>query len=595
MTLISARVVKRGVRASYDQTMDVDELASAFDAADAARAALGSSAATAASERDYYVAVAARLRTGIEAAARTALRDAARRANAPARVAPDAARACSVAQCTGVAHDFELVEVAALDDDDECVRVDGIEYGGRALHVCVGGGVCASRVCAARAAADDGGGVRERLVRYGVAPYALGVPRATLYWCAVHERAHVCDARCTQTYADERGTTRCVLSARLLGTAEAAAYGNGTSEALAAAAPTNSSTAYDATRRRRRRAPECEQHVAADDGPLVALGSGAAAAGGASKRVRAADAQPAAPARDPCAPDVLRFADSARANTFGDSMGAGLDEYYRVAHATVDLLLFSDERAAYEARRVERVWRTTNRRIATYVAEQVRAGEAVTLDTMRALYEREAERTRLYPCVVLPFDAELERGAERRLVAYYAMLVVEFYVGVRVLAARVESATADAAAAASTASAARRGGVRRAANVAEAATRAAVYARDVARRVQLVHVRDVAPCVLDLVQRGYRPSGDVDVFARDALLRVLYVESDALQALLVAERANTEMTRDLKQVVAAARDLGLSLRSLVATQLDTNVVLHSREPIVDVFLRARRARMQQHQ
>jgi hypothetical protein len=269
----------------------------------------------------------------------------------------------------------------------------------------------------------------------------------------------------------------------------------------------------------------------------------------------------------------------ARLNTFADDVGQAMRVVYGQCYAAVELVLFSDERAGLEERRAALVDAEVEYVLRAYLTEAERTGGWVTHDEARRRADEARGTRRRYPFLVLP------PGGVARACAYYAMLVLEFFWSVRPLA-RVVVRAVDALLAAPALAPKR---TRRNAKLAARAAELASY-RERAARLQTYTAADATPIVLELARRGFRELLLV-FFERDALLGVLACESAVLQQLYVAERTCTQIMRDIKQTVAAARDLGLALHSLVATQMPLADVLDTHGSVVDAFLERRRARL----
>jgi len=452
-----------------------------------------------------------------------------------------------------------------------------------------------------------------------------------VYWCDRHAKAHICDGACSEGALDERGLERCALSRRELAVRLEAAYGDGSRDALrndglggdgrfGDAAPlfTTRSSRRARAGRRAANANVFHERLRAEDAielfalePPVASKRALTLAESvppASKRARtpapsgaleAMASEPVVAAAAPSAsatvvpppppstvamyvddPRVRLFSDFAHTNTFADGVGHAMVVVYGQCHAAVALSLFSNERAAIEARRASDIAYGVESALTALYAEARARNAWITLDEVRRRRALEIGNRRVPPHLKLPV------GAVDRLCAYYAMLALEFFWGIRPLAYAVEGTCATLLArlpaATGTAKPSRRS--------TQAASRRAelnTY-REVAARVTKYTAANATPSILSLVRRGFRELL-LTMYEPDAVLQVLAPDAAVLQELYLAERTSTLIMRDLKQTVAAARDLGFALDGLRGTQLSLVRVMYARGSVCDLFLRERLA------
>ena len=462
-----------------------------------------------------------------------------------------------------------------------------------------------------------------------------------VYWCDRHGKAHVCDERCAEGETDERGAERCALSRRLLGSVLQPSFGDGSrdappaSDALAAAAvaasvrtparervdeksvPTLSTVARSSVRRRASSANAFHERLdAADEIELIALppprkrsrasssSSSSTSSSSSSSPSLSSSSSSSSPSPSLQAvvgeteresettsvskhalvdvhvddPRVRTFPQLARGNTFGDEIGHAMRIVYGQCYTAVHLVYFSEQRAAIEERRAAVVDAEVEYVLREYLAESERPGVWISHDEARRRADAARGTRRSYSFLVLP------EGAVVRLTAYYAMLALEFFWSIRPLARRVVRTCTSLLESTLTA--------KRTARNAKLASRAREVASyfEVATRLQTYTASDATPIILELARRGFRELLVV-FFERDPLLEAFACETSVLQQLYVNERTCTQIMRDIKQTVAAARDLGFSLQTLVSTQMPLADVLDARTSVVELFLERRRGRL----
>jgi len=264
---------------------------------------------------------------------------------------------------------------------------------------------------------------------------------------------------------------------------------------------------------------------------------------------------------------VLEFDSRPSHNTFGFGV-AELQRLYREIHEMIARLLFSDERSKIEEARLRSINAVALQRINNYRSETHKRGRVVFLDEAKRRYEEEHAGHWLPPHIIVG------RGWLERLTAYYTMLALEFTVNIRALARRVEQT-------AKTSRALLRPKTERHTTLSKFI--------EFSSSLHTHAAANMVPSILHLVRQGWRENG-LAIFSKDLFLHAIFFESSVMQELGVAEKICTRISTDIKQTVAASRDLRLETRELRATQLDFNAVVRTAPgSVVDAFLARRRA------
>jgi len=542
---------------------------------------------------------------------------------------------CTLATCTSSVKKMNI-DVYAVDEDvlgdvrthEAIVKHASVRTtDGRRLHLC--SDFCQEQM--SNLALHDEC-INRKLERNNV---SIVRERGNVYWCDRHRRAHVCVGQCRYRYTDEHGFEKCVLSGRELAAPIRHVFGDGTREAMTGDGDVggdgadmaalddvldavvderdgrerevhNRAQATMAMAKRGRRsstsAPTREYGSAYDRQRLIPLGNrgvrqARTAPAATTKRTKTTmpiaiqlssdyvmKSRNTAAKRDrPRNPDatggkrgrvrevdqdhwsVVDFDQRRWSNVTWSMDRDTFRRMYKNIYAQTDRLLFSEERSKLEEERARIVDEVAYRRMVNYRSEQLKRGNVVFLDEALRRGEEEVNMHWRPPTIVVGV------GWLERLAAYYTMLQVEFVINVRALAVRVE-------------------------NMAKQQRRRLLTNGDSERRRQLDGFITVAtsmrghdeakmvPSMLQLIRQGWEEAA-VRVFVRDAFLQPIFFESAVMQELGVPEKACTRATTDIKQTVAAARDLRVSLADMQSTQMDFNdVVRTAPASVVELFL-----------
>jgi len=444
--------------------------------------------------------------------------------------------------------------------------IDATDGGtGALLHVCI--------ACPARLHWDAALHAIDRTNDLAAERYALVANDNVvggLYFCRAHGRAHVCTGHdCRFTAPNVHGFQLCVLSGRTLDAPLEVAYGTGNTVISADIAHDR-----DTEELTRRDALALRRSVAA--GPvedILRVGSEhvretRALGRSGEKRRRPEDGSDAgavapgegldavAPYLDVDAPADDLFPPDECDNTFGDELAGTLARLYTQAYATVNLLLFSAERAAIEESKCRMMQQDAERRINAYVAYQRKHHDVVSLSTVRQIENRALTARRAYPTLLVP-----PHGIQR-LTAYFAIVSVELYLQLYACAETLAPALKGVL-----------------------ATTADAF--------RTMNFASIAPTMLSVLHEGLTSNGHVLVVVEPVL--AIYPESLTVDALGIPQKTCTDVNKAVSRLVVAAAQHRVSPDTLRVTQLDMTRVLSGRVSIISMFLAERRRRLAAHQ
>lgn len=448
--------------------------------------------------------------------------------------------ACTL-ECRGAIRCRNDVRVYAMDGDgDTLLREPGTS---RLLHVCVPG---ACRVMSSALHAHE---CTNELRRVRFPLFLSRAAAGGVYFCERHCRAHICTrANCPATAPSAHSFRVCVLSGQTVAAKHGVEYGTGNRmlsasiERERARTETDRRAAMAIRRSQGAMAIETLLNASTEQNRVTHALDGSTVAEPAA----APDADVDAPA-----PDV--FSDRAADNTFGDGMATTLAQLYAEAYTMVHWLLFSDERAAIEAKKHAAVLNEAQHRIDAYVASQTKAHEPVLLHVCRQLERRALNSRRLFPHVLVP------HGAVARMTAYYALVSLECYLQLMQCAAALQDTPNDA--------------TKRACD-----------------RYLLTACGRIVPNVLALLHSGLRTS--TSTIAIEEPMLSFMPESQTIEELGIAQKVCTQIKKDMRKIIIAASTAAMPPACLRLTQLDMTDVMFGTEPVITTFLAARKRRIQ---
>ena len=381
--------------------------------------------------------------------------------------------------------------------------------------------------------------------------------------CNVHGKIHCCvHGECQETYRDELGFVKCVLSGFAVSQAYEFSFAGGTrekwqGESLVDCSGDVGDGGGASARRREHR-----------ERPLATLAAAAAETNDVGNETRKRGYLPASG----------MFADAEQENTFGTGLGSTLDELYEACWRAVDALTFGARRSLIEHDRAEALTRDARRRALGYITEETKAGRFAFLDTAAAAFHRTTAAKRVYAkYLVLP------KGAIARLHAYYTMVLVEFTVSLFALIDELReeppSATVVAAPIASG----------RTTNCLDRLNAYDSFA--LAINSLLLLVADFGGA-----SSAAQTAGEDVLFAgasADPVLGML-PESSVIETLGVPEKLCTGVKKDIKQTIMLAKKRGISLACLRVTSIPAVELYFGGAggadfDVIDRFLALRRA------
>ena len=248
------------------------------------------------------------------------------------------------------------------------------------------------------------------------------------------------------------------------------------------------------------------------------------------------------------------FSNEFESNTFGQGqdIASRLVRLYAQAYATMNLLLFSYERTAIEAKTRRMVENDAIHRIGSYMNEQVKHAEPFVFTKARQLESRALNIRRLYPDLILPPNGSC------RLKAYYSMVAMEFFLQISHVMVYLKD-TFDGA------------------------------MRTTVERFQQQAFASVAPNIFDLMREGLLING-ITIIEKELLLE-MFPESNTMHQLGIETKMCTDVKKMLKQCAWYASSCNVALEKFQTTYLDSIDFLFGGESVVVKFLDARRVRL----
>lgn len=253
------------------------------------------------------------------------------------------------------------------------------------------------------------------------------------------------------------------------------------------------------------------------------------------------------------------FSNAARSNTFGEGMAKDMLSAYTQAYSTVHLIIFSEERNRLERDNTAARKADALQRMRRYAADQVKDGQSIVLSTCRQLQDAALSKTR-WVCkrLVVP------ENAVRRMKAYYAAVCMEFYLQLCMRLTAMRKAGSRA--------------------------RLTTEQQRLVDQFLTLNVADVAPNVFDVMHEGLclKPH---TIVPKEVVFQHLFPDSLTLDRLGIGQRMCTDVKKLMKRCVVLAVRSNLPVEHVQTTQLDLTVVIHGTEPVLSLFLAARRARL----
>lgn len=406
--------------------------------------------------------------------------------------------------------------------------------GGKAVHV------CEPRLCSMTDGLH-GQDMTAKLRTIGLPCLQPSASGGGIFWCARHTRMHICTSTCRNTYTNQLGFKTCILSGQTVAQSMEFAYGQGVS---IVSDETAKQRKIDVQRpSSRKRGPSAlEQIIRESHGSRSDVGAG--------DGYQAVDLD--APADD-------LFSDEADGNSFGDGMAKTLLLAYTQAYATVYHIIFSKQRYDLEIEQADLLLKEARQKITQYMNDRAKQELPHFLDMSRQLETCAlSKKHRLYPILMVP------TGGKSRLQAYYAAVCMEFYVQ---LIAQLTIMTAETG-----------------------AKKLTTKTKQEFERFMSFNVADVAPNIFDIMHEGLKIRTHVLV-QMEPMFHNLFPESLVMDRLGFRQKTCTEVKKLLKKCVVLAVDAKRPIERLQTTSLDSNVVLRGTDPVLTLFIEARRKRL----
>ena len=380
-----------------------------------------------------------------------------------------------------------------------------------------------------------------------------GITGGGVYWCAGHTRMHVCTSNCTNITKTSIGTIVCVLSGREIRQKDEVMYGDGLTiltHDLEDERAKTSSTIRKIRSAHRSGLTNVQELIQTSTARHTEL-YGFHAEDTETQQLEHMEFDDEDVYADMDEPADNLFPDN-EDNTFGAEMTGELNQIYAHAYALVALLIFSDERSKIEARNRHFVRDRAEHQIRNYIDSQKLNKEPVFLDVCQQLQDRAFASRYVYPqLLVAPCGIP-------RLTAYFAVLVMEFYLQLIDVLHQI-------------------------------APQAPVRARTYIEKFLGYPFGSVAPNILDVMREGL--SMERQTILRPEPMLGLYPESNTLEELGIPQKLCTEVKKCMKQCIIHAVPR-VPIAQLQITQLDLTAVFNPMEPpVVSQFLIARRHRL----
>jgi hypothetical protein len=410
------------------------------------------------------------------------------------------------------------------------------------------------------------------------------------HWCARHTRMHVCTtADCRQSVRNALGFAVCMLSGRTVSSSARQQFGHGTT-VLSAAVHRQREQAQRERREenavQRSSMAAVERVVRAGNTQVDQLSPGNRPLLGARARrddlkrrrlfVVEGDEEPAEAAASSSNTDNHRndatssddesayidldepsddlFGNTLEENTFGDDIAQWLVRSYAQAYATVHLMLFSKERSEFESNVRMQAVKMAEGRLNTYLTAESKPGRFISLPLMRQLEMRALNSKKHLPVLLLT------ENATKRLTAYYAMIITEFYAQLLSTVAQIKKSLHG--------------------------TALGTVERFTSASAQLV---TLAPNVLDLMHEGLSIDNHT-IIGCETLLHI-YPEVQTMNAIGIDTKRCTESMKMLKQLVNVIGESSVSIDDITTTVVDPDFLLFSNRSVIAEFLRRRRSRI----
>jgi len=435
---------------------------------------------------------------------------------------------CVAGRCHGVSMPIRIWFA------DEQVVGQTLQIRDKLIHVCV------ATLCSG-AEGLHGIDVTDNLKTVGVQCLQSGSAGGGVFWCSKHERAHICSHLCPFTFVNSLGFKTCILSGQTVAQSMEFGYGQGVaivSDALSqqrkAEMPRISgrkrgSTVLDQIIREPQGTRSGLEH--ADDFVAVDLD---------------------APAED-------LFADDAEGNSFGDGMAKTMHMAYTQAYATSYLIIFSKERYDLEEINNKQRYREACQKISQYVNERSKQGLPTDLTVCRQLEDFAFSKAkRHFPQLTMVVNGK------SRLHAYYSALCMEFYVQ---LITQLSIMSGE-----------------------QGSRKLASKTKQEIDRFLTFNAADVMPNVLDILHEGLKIRTHILVQA-EPVLQSMFPESLTMDKLGFRQKMCTEVKKLLKRCVVFAVEAKRPIERLQTTHIDMNIIIRTEEPVLTLFIEARRKRL----